>query len=172
MGALHQADIATLLLFPANIAKKLRLLPILCTFSAFLSSGLGSSGIAGIGGLFSDGLFNGGLMTLLSLVAGRVSGICNLSGFDDLRLRPRRRVPDRCAPFAPSSLDSLLRFSMSPKTVLPFVARYSSEMPTKRTTPLSGVTPRESAMNVCIITAFRLLVVGWIWEGRAVMVII
>lgn len=154
--SLHDCYSATLLLLPANIARKLLLLPILCTLAALTSSGLDAS-VLGIGGLF-----NGGLVAMLSLVPGRESGICNFSAFDDLRLRPRRTVPDLCAPFPPSSPDSLLRFSMSPKTVLPFVAKYSSAIPTKRMTPLSGVTPSESAMNVCIMTAFRLLVVGWI----------
>lgn len=120
--------------------------------------------MAGIGGLCNVGL------GILSLVPGRLlSWRLSFSGFDDLRLRPRRSVFDRLVSVV-SSLDSLLKLSISPCTVLPLVARYSSDIPTKRMIPRSGVTPSSSDMKVCIITAFRLLVTGCIWEGRAVMV--
>lgn len=126
--------------FP-NMARKLRLLPILCTFSAFLSIELFSVGMGGTGGLFMGGvggitLFPGGLTSL----SGRSLG------FGVLRLR-LLIVPSREFSFLFSSPELLLRFSISPSTVVPLVARYSSAMPTKRTTPRSGDTPRASLIK-------------------------
>ena len=58
----------------------------------------------------------------------------------------------------------------SPRIVVPFVAKSSSAIPAKRTTPRDGWTPRLSCKKFWTSAAFRLLVVGWIWEGKAVMV--
>lgn len=69
-----------------------------------------------------------------------------------------------------SSLEFLLRFSISPSIVTPLVARYSSATPMKRTMPRSGGTPRDSPMKFWMSAAFRLFVVGCICEGRAVIV--
>ena len=150
-----------------NMAMKLLLLPIFCTFCAFLSNELGSDGMGGIAGLA-----NGELGVLL-LVFGRLSSISGSSvglccAF--LRFRPLEAVDLECASVALSSLEILLRFSISPSTVVPLVARYSSATPTNRTTPRSGDTPSESAMKFWIRAALRLLVVGWICDGSAVRV--
>ena len=143
--------------------RKLFLRPIFCTFSAFLSNVLFSVGIAGIGGLFNGGL------GAFSAVAGRLL-ICIVRsfGFGTFLLRPLLIVFDLAVP-APSS-SPLDRFSISPSTVLPFVPRYSSPTPTNLTTPLSADTPRESVMKAWTRAVLRLLVTGWICEGRAVMV--
>lgn len=126
--------------FP-NMAKKLRLLPILCTFSAFLSNELFSVGMAGIGGLFDGGVMGAPLFS-----SGLTSRNGSPFGFGVLRLR-LLIVPSREFSFLFSSLDDLLRPSISPSTVVPFVARYSSAIPTKRTTPRLGETPIASLMK-------------------------
>lgn len=149
--------------FP-NIAKKLRLLPILCTFSALLSIELFSVGMAGIGGLF-----NGGVTGIPLFAWGLTSRNGSSFGFAVLRLR-LLMVPSREFSFPFSSLDVLLRPSISPSTVVPLVARYSSAIPTKRITPRLGETPMASLIKDWMRAALRLLVVGWIWDGRAVNV--
>lgn len=152
--------------FLPNIDMKLLLLPIVCTFSAFLSRGLFWVGIAGSEGLVKAGLKGGGLVTLaLSLELLRARSVRSL-GLTDLLLLV---LP--IAVSGPSSSSEFLRkASISPNIVLPFVARYSSPTPTKRTMPRSGATPNESVMKLCRRAALRLFVVGWTAEGRAVMV--
>lgn len=66
--------------------------------------------------------------------------------------------------------DDFCRFSICPKTVVPLKARFSSGMPTNRTTPLVAATPSESARKACIRAALRLFVVGRTCEGKALMV--
>lgn len=133
-----------------------------------------STGSAGKLGLVSGGLIRAGLAVrlvflLIALdlvfVVSLLSCIGRSFGLIDRRdlLRPMTLS-------AFSSSDVLLSRSISPRTVLPFVARCSSAMGTKRTTPRSDVTPSASVMNVCKRAEFRLLVVDWIWEGRAVRV--
>lgn len=62
------------------------------------------------------------------------------------------------------------KFSICPKTVVPLKARFSSGIPTNRTTPLVAATPSDSATKACIRAALRLFVVGRIWEGKALIV--
>ena len=62
------------------------------------------------------------------------------------------------------------KFSICPKTVVPLNARFSSGMPTNRTTPLVAATPSESAKKACMRAALRLLVVGRTCEGKALIV--
>ena len=143
--------------------KKLFLRPIFCTFSAFLSSALFSVGIAGTGGLFKGGL------GAFSAVGGRLfSCIVRSLGFGTFLLRPLLIVLDLVVP-APSS-SPLDRFSISPRTVLPFVPRNSSPTPTNLTTPRSADTPSESVIKAWTRAVLRLLVTGWICEGSAVIV--
>ena len=66
--------------------------------------------------------------------------------------------------------DVFCRFSICPKTVVPLKARFSSGMPTNRTTPLVVATPSESARKACIRAALRLFVVGRTCEGKALTV--
>ena len=151
--------------FP-NIDRKLRLLPIFCTFSALRSRGDFSVGIAGSEGLVKAGLRGAGLVTFepgLELVR-----LCRLRSFGfaftDLRLL--------ILPIADSGLVSSSEFfpSISPSMVVPFVARYSSPTPTNLTTPRSCSTPSECNKKSWRRAALRLFVVGWIDVGRAVMV--
>ncbi len=82
------------------------------------------------------------------------------SGGLDVR-RPRvRMVLNRELSVRLCSLDVFRRFSISLSTVIPLVARYSSAMPTNRTTPRSAGTPRTSIMKFWMRAAFRLFVVG------------
>jgi len=158
--------------FLPNSEKKLFLLPIVCTVSAFLSRALCWIGIAGSEGLLKEGLLKEGL---------EGCGLVTLAlSLELLRDRRRRSLgltdPFRLLvlPIAVSGLLSSSEFlpkaSISPNIVLPFVARYSSPTPTKRTMPRSRATPNESVMKLCRRAALRLFVVGWIAEGRAVMV--
>lgn len=62
------------------------------------------------------------------------------------------------------------RFSICPKTVVPLKARFSSGMPTNRTTPLVAATPIESVIKACTRAALRLFVVGRTWDGKALIV--
>lgn len=62
------------------------------------------------------------------------------------------------------------RFSICPKTVVPLKARFSSGMPTNRTTPLVEATPSDSATKACMRAALRLFVVGRTCEGKALIV--
>jgi len=153
--------------FLPNSEKKLFLLPIVCIVSAFLSRALCWIGIAGSEGLLKEGLVGCGLVTLtLVLELFRVRSDRSFGLTDLLRLL--------VLPIAVSGLLSssefLLKASISPNIVLPFVARYSSPTPTKRTMPRSRATPSESVKKLCRRAALRLFVVGWIAEGRAVMV--
>lgn len=151
--------------FP-KMAKKLFLLLIFCTFFAFLSNGLNSVGMGGIAGLSSDGLsIPSPDREPVSSRSGSSFGLCCV-----LRVRVLVLAFRKWLSTGLSSLEVLLRFSISPSIVVPLVARNSSAMPTKRTTPRSGDTPRQSDMKFWISAALRLLVVGWIWDGRAVRV--
>ncbi|KAG9967369.1 hypothetical protein KCU61_g335, partial [Aureobasidium melanogenum] len=72
-------------------------------------------------------------------------------------------VQARLMAFAAVTSESILLFSMrsiSPKTVVPFVARFSSAMGWNRRMPLSGGTARMSAMKDWIRAELRLLVTG------------
>lgn len=143
--------------------RKLLLRPIFCTFAAFLSSALFSVGAAGIGGLF-----NGGLGAFSAIAGGLPSCIVISLGLGAFLLRPLRIVFDLVvSPPLSSPLDVL---SISPRTVTPFVPRYSSPMPTNLTTPLSAETPRESVMKAWTRAVLRLFVTGWSCDGKAVMV--
>lgn len=62
------------------------------------------------------------------------------------------------------------KFSICPETVVPLKARFSSDMATKRTTPLVAATASESAIKACIKAALRLFVVGRTCEGKALIV--
>lgn len=149
--------------FP-NMDKKLRLLPIFWTLSALLSLKLFSVGIAGRGGPFVVGL---GVWAWVSNMFSSL--MTNSLAFGVRRLR-LRMTPSLEFSFLFSSPEVFDWFSISPSSVVPLVARNSSAIPTKRTTPRSGVTPRDSLMNAWMRAALRLFVVGWIWDGRAVMV--
>ena len=107
-------------------------------------------------------------LTILDLVFVLVS-LRSRNG-KSLGLTDRRLLLLPITPSAFSSSDVLLSRSISPRTVLPFVARCSSAIGTKRTTPRSVVTPRASVMNVCSRAVLRLFVVDWICDGRAVNV--
>lgn len=166
--------------FP-NKARKLFLFPSLFgTFSRLLSSNR-----------FADSIDiepRGTDCFLLFLLDGRGLSVssadsapssyapCSRSGVSfgfSWALRPARPLIALCFDWlsaALSSLEFLLRFSISPSIVTPFVARYSSATPTKRRMPRSGGTPNDSPMKFWISAAFRLFVVGCIWEGRAVIV--
>lgn len=158
--------------FLPNILKKLFRRPIpFCALSALRSRTLFPIGNAGKLGLVSGGLIGVGLgarLVFRLVILERVFPSFSLSGrsrgFMDRRLfvRPTRSLGS-------SSEDRLSR-SISPNTVFPPVARHSSAIGTKRTTPRSEPTPRASVMNVERRAALRLLVVDWRAEGRAVRV--
>lgn len=101
------------------------------------------------------------------------SSVFRTVGFFAWTDRREPRVQARLMALAAVTSLSLLLFSMrsiSPKTVVPFVARFSSAMGWNRRMPLSGGTARISAMKDWIKAELRLLVTGCNWEGRAVMV--
>ncbi len=162
--------------------RKLFLRPIFfCTVSAFLSIALFSVGIAGIAGIAGiGGLFSGGLGGFSAVCGRLVSCMASSLGFGAFRLRPLPRVialgrlvsdETVLGRLESATLSSpLVKWSISPRTVMPFVPRYSSPMPINLTTPLSADTPSESVMKAWIRAVFRLFVTGWICEGRAVMV--
>ena len=155
-----------------NILKKLFLRPIpFCIFSALRSSVLNPAGNAGKLGLVSGGLIGVGLAARLVfrlIILDRGCPSFSLSGRS--RGFMERRLLLRGTKSLGSSSEDLLRRSISPSTVFPPVARHSSAIGTKRTTPRSDFTPRASVMNVERRAALRLLVVDCRAEGRAVRV--
>jgi hypothetical protein len=60
--------------------------------------------------------------------------------------------------------------SISPKMVLPLMARFSSGIGVNLTIPRSGGTLRMSAMKACMSAALRLFVTGCICDGNVVIV--
>jgi hypothetical protein len=74
------------------------------------------------------------------------------------------------SPSLATSLSLAPASEILPATVLLPQARHSSAMGTKRTIPLEGETRSMDSMCFCSTAVLRLLVAGWISEGRAVMV--
>lgn len=139
--------------FP-NKAIKLRRLPIFFTFSALISRWLLFIAIVGNGGLSSGGV--GGFAPNFEPFPSPSPSPCGL----DAR-RPRLRIVlSRELSVRLSSLEVFLKFSISPSTVIPLVAKYSSGIPTNRTTPRSDGTPRASIIKFWIRAAFLLFVVA------------
>lgn len=114
--------------------------------------GLGGGGLAASRALASDSL------------RCRVDFGLLAKDFLELLVKIRLRVP----PF--SSTWRLSSFSISPSTVLPLIARFSSAIGVYLIIPRSAVTPIASAMNDCTRAVLRLLVAACTCDGRAEMV--
>ena len=139
--------------FP-NKAIKLRRLPIFFTLSVLILRWLCFADRWG-----GEGVCNGGVKEPAPGFNPFPSCNTRPCGLGVRRLR-LRIVLNRELSVRLSSLDVFPRFSISPSTVVPLVARNSSGIPTNRTTPRSGGTPKESIMKFWIRAAFLLFVVG------------
>ena len=153
-----------------KIAMKLFLRLIFCVFSALRSIALFSFGIAGSGGVTRSQSLIGGVGEPCSLCVGR--GVLFVR--NDLRLCLRlvfvAALDKLLCRFELFSASSFSSSSISPVTVLPSIARLSSDIDMNLITPRFGATPRPSSIAFPNKAALRLFVTGWSCEFRAVMV--